>query len=159
MKKTKLNIIKLTTLGLSLFLTLGMNACADKESTTEGGEAETAVVEDSSLSAGDNLFADWDANKDGYLDEEEYDGGLFATWDTNGDGKLDENEWNTGKLGKGYKGQGWADWDINRDGFLNIGEYHMGSSKSGWHQIWDKDGDKRLSPQEFEEGMKDSKNQ
>lgn len=159
MKKTQLNLLKMTTVGLSLFLTLGINACTNKESTAESEDAETAVVEADSLNLKNNLFADWDANKDGYLDEEEFDGGLFSAWDTNGDGKLNEDEWNTGMREKGYKAQGWADWDINRDGFLNIGEHHTGSSKSGWHHMWDKDGDNRLSPQEYEEGIKNSKKQ
>lgn len=40
-----------------------------------------------------NLFEAWDANDDGFLTQEEIEGGLFAKWDDNGDGVLTRDEW------------------------------------------------------------------
>ncbi len=153
MKTTKTNLMKLTASGLSLFLMLGMTACGDNDSATEDNEMESTEMMDDNMTTTDNYFADWDANTDGYLDEDEYSGGNFRSWDTNADGKLDETEWNQGNMDNGYEGQSWADWDIDRDGFLNGGEYRTGNNNAGWYRAWDSDGDSKLSQQEYDTGM------
>ena len=154
MKTTKSNLMKLTAGGLSLLLMLSVTACGDKDSANEDDGMENAeAMEDNTMTTTDNYFADWDANTDGYLDEDEYSGGYYRSWDTNADGKLDETEWSKGNTDNGYEGQSWADWDIDRDGFLNDGEYRTGYDKGGWYSAWDSDGDKRLSQQEYDTGM------
>ncbi len=158
MKTTNKNLMSLTATGLSLFLMLSLTSCTDKEAANDDNEmGSTEMAEDTVTLTSNNHFAEWDTNKDGYLDEEEDINGPFATWDANGDGQLDEDELNASFPNKGYEGRGWADWDINRDGFLNIDEYRKGDGRSSWHQMWDKDGDNRLSPQEFEEGLQESR--
>lgn len=49
------------------------------------------------------MFNAWDTNRDTYLDETEYDTGLFGVFDTNDDTYLDGNEWTAG-----YSGWDWG---------------------------------------------------
>ena len=163
MKTMNMNVMTLSTTGIGLFLMLGLTSCTDKKAATHDNEMEsTEMAEENVPLNSDDHFAEWDTNKDGYLDEEEDIKGPFSTWDTNADGQLDEGELNATLPNKGYEIQGWADWDINRDGFLNIDEYRKyrkGDGRSSWHRMWDKDSDNRLSPQEFEEGLQETKKQ
>lgn len=159
MKKQEKSIRKFFLGGLSLCIMLGMSACADTNESTDENDINSAGMNDSTIiSNTSNYFSDWDRNGDSYLDEDEYSGGVFSSWDSNRDNRLDENEWNDGTNNYGVTGQSWADWDIDTDGFLNDGEYRNASNRAGWYRAWDSDGDKRLSQEEYDQGMNNRPN-
>ena len=153
MKTNKMNLMKLTASGLSLFLMLGLTSCGDKESATDGNDTETVETEDNRLIGDENLFAEWDVNKDGNLDEDEYAGGFFTSWDTDKDGNLTQAEWDAGLIYVEQTGQSWAEWDLDRDGIINHGEYRGGVRDHNWIHAWDSNGDRMLNQMEYTKGM------
>lgn len=139
---------------MGIFLLTGLSACNDSnESEAEDNGMATTETMENTTTGTNNYFSEWDANRDSYLDADEYSGGFFKSWDKNNDNRLDENEWNTGYQEMGETGQSWADWDMDADGFLNEGEYRTGSDRVGWYNAWDSDRDSRLSEQEYNQGM------
>ncbi|HET7315573.1 hypothetical protein [Salinisphaera sp.] len=44
------------------------------------------------------LFDTWDADGDGYIDNDEFGDGLYGYYDDNGDGYIDDAEWQNGVM-------------------------------------------------------------
>ena len=155
MKANKINLMKLTASGISLFLVLGLTSCADadKESATDGKDMATVETEDNRLIGDEDFFTEWDVNKDGNLDEDEYAGGFFTSWDADKDGNLTQAEWETGANYIEQRGQSWADWDLDRDGIINHGEYRGGVRDHNWIHAWDSNDDRMLNKMEYTKGM------
>lgn len=155
MKANKMNLMKLAASGISLLLVLGMTSCGDKESATDSKDKDTETVEteDNRLIGDEDLFAEWDVNKDGNLDEDEYAGGFFTSWDSDKDGNLTQAEWDAGLNYIEQTGQSWAEWDLDRDGIINNGEYRGGVRDHNWIHAWDTNDDRMLNKMEYTKGM------
>ena len=73
------------------------------------------------------IFNDWDTDRDGFLNENEYNEGtrnwqgenrgVFGDWDADRNGNIDQNEFNEGTFNA---------WDADRNGTLNSDEYNRG---------------------------------
>lgn len=97
-------------------------------------------------------FAEWDADGDGVLAQEEWDAGvasssLFDNWDADGDGTITATEYESGLFG-------WFDDD--GDGALSVAEWDAGVD--AWYgeeavdfdvAAWDDDGDGTITEAEF----------
>lgn len=67
-----------------------------------------------------------DANADGNVTTDEFygaasDAGLYADWDTDSDGLIEENEFS--EIGGDWD---YDTWDANSDGYLDSGEFYDG---------------------------------
>ncbi len=166
MNKQEKSVRNIVINGICLFFLMGAVACNTSERNANTA-SERIDEEESEMAAentwdnnrfntdfaSNNRYGEWDANRDNYLDENEYSGGFYRTWDTNRDNKVDQNEWNTASKDFGMENQTWDKWDANRDGSLDENEYRTGFNQSGWYSEWDGDGDKRLSQQEYSTGL------
>ena len=77
-------------------------------------------------------FGVWDANANGFLDQNEFGAnwagtGTFGVWDANDDGFLDENEWGVGVGNNAAEFGLFDDWDTDNDNRLAVSEFGVGS--------------------------------
>jgi len=134
---------------LALLLAAATGGCA----TGMGGYEEPG----SDLS----LYDTWDSDRNGMLDENEFDLGAsewpgdsdlgdFAAWDTDRSGSLSEEE---------FYGGAYNVWDVDNDGMLSEAEFDVGADASslggadiGGFADWDVDDNGVLDDEEFYEG-------
>lgn len=147
--RKNISIKKLAPFFTALFLMLGTSAFSQENGEVLENEevANTAV----------DGFNEWDADTDQNWNEDEYSAwseneGLYSTWDANADGFYDDNEINNGIF---------TDWDEDEDGFLSNDEYAKGNSawekEYGDHfDTWDANDDNLLDAEEYATGVNDS---
>jgi hypothetical protein len=105
--------------------------------------------------AASDLFAEWDANRDQVIGEDEFYSGLYDTWDADGDGELTEAEfddgWNTWFSDMDQPDYGGLDSD--GDGLLTENEFAQGFGQTQVYSEWTADGE--LSEDQFSSGLYD----
>lgn len=125
----------------------GTEDVPDTEVGAELGEPETGVT--------DVGFAEWDADEDTYLGENEWgaywaDRGIYEDWDLNDDAGVDETEFGEGLFGA---------WDRDDDDIIREDEWtegtdaFFGDADYGTFADWDADGDTELDLNEVSEGL------
>lgn len=102
-----------------------------------------------------SMFDDWDVNRDGMLDSNEFrtgfnNGDWFGDWDRDRDRRLSRDEF-------GVEAANWCLddddgvfnlWDGDDDGFLTSDEFADGAFGQ-----WDRNRDSLLSDDEYDEGI------
>ena len=126
-------------LSLGLGVALGTGACAPTMDPGVGLDA--------------NSFGVWDANDDGFLDQNEFGSnwagtGTLGVWDANDDGFLDENEWGVGVGNNRGEFGAFDDWDIDNDNRLAVNEFGTGS-----FGVFDDNRDGMIDSNEWGAGM------
>jgi hypothetical protein len=132
---------------LALLLAAATSGCA----TGAGGYEESG--------ANLSLYDTWDADRNGMLDENEFDLGAsrwpgdfdvadFTAWDTDRNGLVSEDE---------FYGGAYDVWDVDNDGMLSEAEFDAGATGLGEAEIggfadWDVDDNGVLDDEEFYEG-------
>jgi hypothetical protein len=91
---------------------------------------------------GREIFALWDRDQDGNIDEDEFYLGIFGLWDVDGDGAVTLSEYD----------DGWSDWfvalyfvtyaelDADTDELLGAQEFRSGLADTRLYQRWTYDG-------------------
>lgn len=165
-----------STVALALVAGLAMFGCADGyddeaelDEADVGPETEMAEVEYG--------FAEWDADQNRYLDENEWttwdadqdrsawntDGedGLSAdefgvvtvtVWDRDDDDLVSEDEWNEGTerwFGDDVDYGAWADWDLDGDSELDANEVREGFETNNLYDRVDRDADLIIDDEEL----------
>lgn len=101
-----------------------------------------------------DLFGQYDKNTDQRWDRDEFntsmgESGMYGEWDADRDGFLNENEYNEGtKSWQNESARTFSDWDMDRNGNLNEDEFNEGTFGT-----WDTDRDGMLSSDEYNMGM------
>lgn len=163
---------------LSILISSSFTSCRDK---TEGNEE---VLEEENEVFENEVTNDWggeyDLNDDGLWDSEEFGDAYdedWTTWDADGDGFLNddefydtsyewidaddddllsEDEWNEGykNLYGDYAGEEDFDvFDKDEDGFLNSDEWLEGWNDSDWFSDYDLDDDGLVDNDEWDDGL------
>jgi hypothetical protein len=99
----------------------------------------------------------YDANKDGFIQPEEFTTYLYTRSDTDGNGYMGDEEWKvtTSKLYRPYKDIDYSNytyWDQDKDNRLDNNEVKTLIEKTGLYSKWDTNTDGKLSNAEFELG-------
>lgn len=80
------------------------------QGTTTGTTGTTTNTTATTGTTNNNVgkFSDWDTNRDGKLDQDEFSQGTFNTWDTDRNGNVSTEEYNmyNGRIGTGTNGSG-----------------------------------------------------
>jgi len=111
---------------LGLFvLVLGV-ACGGNEEATGGGEQQ-ANGGGGEEAAGIGDFADWDANNNDEINQQEFSVNVFENWDTNNDDEITQEEFNTGANNwfEDFDGN-FNEWNTNNDEVLTQEEFNLG---------------------------------
>lgn len=164
----------LAVLSMSVLLALG-TGCDREEPLDEGVGTEVAVegsdddlvepivgadpVGEGLLDADRDDFGTWDANADGFLDENEFrtrfsDGQLYGDWDSDRDRNISTAEWGTvnttwGDAPGGVDTNGLFDtWDADEDGLIDNNEM-----STGVYDTWDVDDNNMVDTNEFNDGV------
>jgi hypothetical protein len=104
----------------------------------------------------EGVFDTWDADRSGWVDENEFVTGSFGVWDTDGDRFLDADEWRVGTETWGDDDFGMLNaWDRNRDMRVDRNEWDIGIADSQVMDRWDSDRDSRIDYPEFSEASFD----
>lgn len=94
----------------------------------------------------------WDADKSGWLNQEEVSLGMQKLWDADFNGSISEEEFKQGTT-SWYRDREvfseFSAWDIDKDGALNDAEWRAGFAGRGVYIVWDKDKDSMLFEDEF----------
>lgn len=172
--------MKRFTISTAMALSMLFFITACNNNSDMAGANEDDLIEndntDMNETGDEGLFADWDANNDDYLDEEEYGTAMNREgfwddwdWDTNDDNRVDRNEWGTGLYAYGDRDRDgqwneeewrefndgwdtdwtWSDWDANADGTLDEDEWTAGYEEDDWFSDWDSDGDNDLTEDDY----------
>ena len=139
-----------TALGLALVL-----SAVSAQAQAVGAFAELDHDNDGVLSPaefrafGREIFALWDRDDDGNIDEDEFYLGIFGLWDIDGDGAVTLSEYDAG----------WSDWffavhfvtyaelDADADDLLVAQEFRAGLAETRLYERWTYDG--ALGEREF----------
>jgi Ca2+-binding EF-hand superfamily protein len=122
----------------------------DQRLTYEEFEAATREKEDQ--------FNSWDLDNDQQFSERELNEGLFRNWDKNRDGMLDGEEYRAYNTAWGERyGDNFTAWDRNRDSQLDQDEFNAGATEAGIYDAWDTDGDGVISRDELRRGSFDTR--
>jgi hypothetical protein len=95
---------------------------------------------------------DWDIDGEDGLTRDEYVQGVYAAWDANRDGRIDESEWRQGSdrvWGEGRYEAGWTDWDKDGDSELDLNEVREGFETDGIYDRVDGDRDGLIDDEEL----------
>lgn len=95
---------------------------------------------------------DWDLDDEDGLTREEYGEGIFGLWDENDDDRIDESEWRTSSdrvWGAGGPTTVFADWDGDGDSELDLNEVQEGLESEGLYDRIDGDRDALIDDEEL----------
>lgn len=153
LRKTEASpMTKTTCMGFGLALAL---SAVSSQAQTVGAFARLDRDNDRVLSPaefyafGVEIFALWDTDQDGNIDEDEFYLGIFGLWDVDDDGAVTLSEYD----------DGWSDWfaafnyvtygelDANADDMLVPREFRAGLADTRLYERWTYDG--ALREQEF----------
>lgn len=100
------------------------------------------------------LFNDWDVNDDGLFDDDELGDGIFDMYDADDDGFLNNEEYSTWNTAwDGELEQDMDAWDVTDDNQLDDEEYYTGINDNGIFDEWDNDDDGLFSEDEVNDGL------
>lgn len=137
-------------------------AVADNDDAGEAGSGNFDSNKDGSWdeeefgNAFNRDFGNWDNNSDHHLNSEEFYSSTFATTDASGDYLITEVEWNMGreKVFRDFAGEGdFERHDINKDNQIDHKEWTQGFKDSDWFMSYDSNNDKRISIEEWKKGL------
>lgn len=143
-----------TTIAALAGLAFGLSASPSMAQTSNihadldrGGDLRLSEAEFETL--GRDLFAAWDANRDGNIDEDEFYRRVFDLWDADDDGTLALSEHDDGWSGwfatQNYVG--YTELDADGDGVLTPEEFRAGLAATDLYRRWTYDG--ALGEEEF----------
>lgn len=92
-------------------------------------------------------YNDWDADRDGSINEQEYTQGI-STWQNQNTTGTTETATDAGTTGNTNNFGTFNDWDADRNGTINQDEFNQGTFNS-----WDADRNGNLSNDEYTTGM------
>lgn len=101
-------------------------------------------------------WSTWDADGDGYLNDNEFYDTAYGWVDADNDDLISENEWNDGynNLYDDYGTVGdFGEYDINDDGALDDNEWTEGWGDSEWFNDYDANNDELLDNNEWDTGV------
>lgn len=106
------------------------------------GESEAAGTADADTRAYDyGTYAEWDADNNGEVVEEEFYGGVYESWDEDDSGYVDADEFDAGV-------DAYYD-DYDYDDELDENEFDQSVADTGVYDGWDVDGDNTINEDEF----------
>lgn len=102
--------------------------------------------------ANKQAFSEWDEDQNSSLNNNEFYRSTFALIDANRDGQIDESEWNQGRedLYRNYATENsWTNFDANKDGYLSSQEWNEGFANSEWFNEFDENNDNIIDRDEW----------
>lgn len=130
---------------------IGMNTFEDNDLDDDGlwdsDEFGEAYEED---------WSTWDADGDGFLDENEFYDTSYGWVDADNDGLIEEEEWveSYDVLYSDYAAVDDFDaYDLDDDGFLDENEWVEGWNESDWFNDYDLDDDELVDNDEWNDGL------
>lgn len=138
------------TVGLSLFVLLGVAACGGEEE--EAGIEDEAPGNDVALVAED--YNEFDADNNDELSVDEFNEGVYENFDTDASETIGEDEFNAGSnvLYNDYDGN-FADLDADNNDELGQDEFNASVEDSGLYGEFDADNANGIAEEEFSEGI------
>lgn len=98
-------------------------------------------------------YVDYDKNKNGILDSNEFYTYAYRIWDTDRDGFLSDEEWKLstarwyGPSSSTY--QTYTYWDKNGDGKVDATEFDTGAASTKLYTVWDTNADSQINNDEY----------
>jgi|GEM_PF-1833132 len=98
-------------------------------------------------------YVDYDKNKNGILDSNEFYTYAYRVWDTDRDGYLSDEEWKLstarwyGPTSNTY--QTYTYWDKNGDGKIDATEFDTGAASTKLYTVWDTNADSQINNDEY----------
>lgn len=101
-------------------------------------------------------YGKWNTNSNDFIDKEEFYQGYIKMIDQNKDGALNQEEWQQGiKSYFGTDGEEdygeFSEWDQNGDGTVDADEFSQHMDQTKLFKDWDQNGDDKLHEEEFAE--------
>lgn len=149
MKTTEMSVWRRIGTALCLFLMLGFVSCQDDEDDAELFDGDRFYSDFSAA----NLYGEWDADDDDFLDENEFTMSFYDSWDLDNDGMLEETDWNMAVADFGLVGADWDAWDVDADGILDEDEFRTGFLTYDYYDAWDADNDGMIMDREYADGV------
>lgn len=107
---------------------------------------------------GNNDIAEWDADQDQNLNNDEFYNSTFTTVDRNRDNSITEDEWNEGRnsiYGDYADNDDFNLFDTDDDGMIENTEWNEGFADSEWFNSFDENDDELVDNNEWNSGLFD----
>lgn len=106
----------------------------------------------------DEYYSDWDQDSDGFVDEAEFGATTFDNVDEDEDGYINDEEWQGGSeamYGDYADEDDFGSFDTNDDDVLDENEWNYGFSDAGWYDTYDSDQSGTVDDDELTDGVFD----